>query len=489
MNFNFLNSCKNAKHSAAFCFVAILAGSFSVQQCTAQQSSVPTVSDPLSQVNWATGPYQLHMGDFADMDLPAGYRMTDVRGARILLESLNQPVPADLVGIIAPTSSSAKWWTVVEYDSKGYVKSPDMTKVDSAAVLKTLQSRVQSQNSGVISLDWQSAPVYDAQMHSLAWSLEMQAGSMKALNTTVALLSRYGVLQMTAYQTYPVTDPAPLKQLAGDITFKDGQGYADYQAGDKVAAIGVAELIAGGKPATKTAAASTGTVMILIYSGFAVCIVGGALLLLRKKNRRHTAKASTRRESSRSRSSSQPAMAAAAPVAATPAAAIPAVAAPVVTAASTTIPQTATPSAKSSATVNNGMKQPQPPHRSRRRKVFNYPKFYTTVMRELSLHSYGPASGANGKSNGYANGRTNGHANGQNNGHPHASNGHANVPHVPAANDALKAEIVDLIATQKNLIHEQKCLLQEQTRLIEEKRWLIEEQTAFLRNQAGQQYP
>jgi uncharacterized membrane-anchored protein len=488
MNVNFLNSCKNAKHSAALCFVAILAGSFSLQQCPAQQSSAPTVSDPLSQVNWATGPYQLHMGDFADMDLPAGYRMTDVRGARTLLESLNQPVPADLVGIIAPVSSSAKWWAVIEYDSKGYVKNPESTKLDNATVLKAVQARVQTQNSGVTSLDWQSAPAYDPQMHSLAWSLEIQAGSMKALNSTVALLNRYGVLQMTAYQSYPVTDPAPLKQLAGDINFKDGERYTDYQAGDKLADVGLAELIAGGKPAPKTAAASTGTVMILIYSGFAVCIVGVAVVLLRKKDRRHAAKVSAR-ESSRNRSSSRPAAATVAPVSAAVAAPIVATQAPAATATSINIQQTAMPAAKTPPTMNNGTKQS---HRGRRRKVFNYPKFYTTVMRELSLHAYGPGSSAKGKSNGYANGHANGHTNGQSNGYPNGangSNGHANVPNIPAANDALKAEIVELIATQKNLINEQKCLLEQQTRLIEEKRWLIEEQTAFIRNQAGQQYP
>src|ERR1700678_1043075 len=121
MNVRFLNCFKSSGHSAVFCLVAILAASFSSQQCRAQQSSIPIVSDPLTQINWATGPQEVHLGDFADMAVPSGYRMTDANGARILLESMNNPVPSDLVGLIAPATGAGKWWAVVEYDPKGYI--------------------------------------------------------------------------------------------------------------------------------------------------------------------------------------------------------------------------------------------------------------------------------------------------------------------------------------------------------------------------------
>lgn len=459
------------------------------------------MSDPLSQITWATGPQQIHLGDYADMDVPAGYQMTDARGARILLESLNNPVPADTIGLITPASGSAKWWAVIEYDSKGYIKNPEAGKLNAAAVLKTVQARIKGQNSGVTALNWQSAPVYDPQMHSLAWSLEIQAGSMKALNETVALLSRNGVLQITAYQPYPVSDVAPLKQLAAGITFKDGNRYADYQAGDKVADIGLAELIAGGKPSRASSFVSSGTVMIVIYSGFAVCIVVGVVALLRKKSRRHTAKVSGR-ESSRRRSSGRRPAIIAIPATAVPVSAASATApAPVAAVAPTTAPVAPVTAAPSATTIQQNTMAPAQPspngnnnakhmHRNRRKKFFNYPKFYTTVMRELSLHSYGPASGTNGKLNGHHGRHVNGNSHNEHvNGSSSHTNGHATTPPAPAAGDSLKAEIIELIATQKNLINEQKCLLDQQTKLIEEKRWLIEEQTAFLKNQTGQQYP
>jgi len=127
--------------------------------------------------------------------------------------------------------------------------------------------------------------------------------------------------------------------------------------------------------------------------------------------------------------------------------------------------------------VSNHGHGPKPFHRKRRKRIFDYSKFYTKVMRELSPHTYSPSSTTNGKS------KSNGH--GGHNGHTHVqSNGHAN-PNGQNTNQTIKSEMEDLIIVQKNMIQEQKRLLDEQTRLIEEKRWLIEEQAAFLKTQSG----
>ncbi len=116
-------------------------------------------------------------------------------------------------------------------------------------------------------------------------------------------------------------------------------------------------------------------------------------------------------------------------------------------------------------TVLNGHPWPKPVpfRRKSRKRVFNYSKFYVSIMRELSLHSYHPANTANGKSQ--ANGHSHGHV---------VSNG-------PNVNPIIKSEIENLIANQEILIQTQKSLLEEQARLIEEKSRVIEEQTAFLK--------
>ncbi len=466
---------------SVFCLLVVLAVTLCVcQQSRAAQSPATgaLVDDPFNQIHWAAGPQRITLSDFAYIDIPQGYRMTDVIGARKFLESQNDTVPGDTVGILASTSGN--WWAVLEYNTKGYVKDANLQQIDSAAVLKAVQAQIQAKDnagSAVTSVSWDKTPVYDSQAQTLAWSLQVQNGSAKAVNQTIVLLGRYGVFQITAVQPSQVANVPSLADLASNISFKDGDRYADYQIGDKIADIGLAQLIAGEKHVPVAASSiSGGTAMVYVYSALALCVVVGSVMLLRKKNQATQVSAPAAK-----------AVSAAAPAQPQPAVAAAAVSSqPTVDANGTHANGMV---AAKVATATNGSHGTKPLHRNRRKKVFNYPKFYTNVMRELSLHSYGPGPGQNGNKNGYANGRANGHANGNKNGHANGhTNGHANG-NGSSANESLKSEIVELIATQKNLIQEQKTLLEEQTRLIEQKRWLIEEQTAFLKGQAENQFP
>ena len=111
---------------------------------------------------------------------------------------------------------------------------------------------------------------------------------------------------------------------------------------------------------------------------------------------------------------------------------------------------------------------------AKRRRMFNYHKFYT----EMVLQGPSPSSVVENGYNPYAgyyveyeppriNNNGNGH-NGSNNGNGnHDSNGHA-----------------DLLATQKSLIQEQQRLIHEQARLIEEKSKLIAEKNQLLERQS-----
>jgi hypothetical protein len=190
----------------------------------------------------------------------------------------------------------------------------------------------------------------------------------------------------------------------------------------------------------------SGTVAAWIYCGLAVCLITGSTIVVR-----HRYKTQRRRIHAR-------------------------VSAPIIK--NKTRLNDASPNPPSATAKNsplNGHIWPKPVFRRKRRKrMFNYSKFCASVMRELSLHTYHPANMTNGKS--HANGHSNGASNGRANGHP----GDHTAPNGTMANQTIKPEIVDLIASQQNLIEEQKSLLEQQARLIEEKSRLIEEQTAFL---------
>jgi uncharacterized membrane-anchored protein len=487
MNVQSLNSPLGVRRAVVACLLGVVTSTACLQQSFAQQLPTQTgvFADPLKQIRWISGPQNISIGDFAKVNIPNGYRFAVAPGAHVILENANTPVPDDLIGVLADTAGT--WYAVLEYNKSGYVKSADLAQIDSASVLKAVQKQLQNPDNGrgITSLTWQSQPAFDAQADSLAWAVQVSAGSTKTLNEGVALLGRHGVLEVTAVRPYPLAAAPALGQIVSkDISFQAGQGYSDYQNSDKVGEIGLAGLIAGNND-NRTTAGGTATWVYWVYGGLGVCVVIAGFMVLKSRKNSHRQHRPARATVS-------------APAAAQTVAA--AAAAPAVAVAATGSAPVALTNVKLNGNGHSSNGNGTSPgrngkfHRNRRKRVFNYPKFYTHVMKELSFHAYDASpSMANGKSrNGHSNGNTNGNGNG-NGANGHATNGINGTNGSEADGGPVKSGIEELIATQKALIHEQKCLLEQQTRLIAEKRWLIEEQTAFLKGQAGmindQQFP
>lgn len=486
MNVQALKAPAGVRKVLIVCVLGVLTGTACLQQSLAQQSSSQSLifADPLRQISWISGPQKVGIGDFANVNIPEGYRFTDAGGARVVLANANMPVPNDLAGVLA--DSAGAWWAVIEYNKTGYIKSDDLTQIDPAAVLKAVQKQLENGETarGIRPLAWQSQPTFDPQTHSLKWSIQVQAGQDKELNEGVALFGRHGILETTCIRTYPLAAAPALDQVVSkNISFKDGENYSAYQTGDKVGSIAIASLVAGNNGENPAIVAGTATWVYWVYSGLAVCVALAGIMALvsRKKTRRTRA---MRPAISVSNGVKPAATQAVTALQGAPAA-------PVAPTAAATNASVALANLKLNGhSKTNGSRNGKQFHRNRRKRAFSYPKFYTHVMKELSFHAYEASPQmTNGKSrNGFANGHSNGHTNGAN-GHTNGTNGSNGSD----SNDSVKSGIEELIATQKALIQEQKCLLEQQTRLIEEKRWLIGEQTAFLKGQTeminDQQFP
>jgi len=399
------------------------------------------------------GPNKASLGTIADIDVPQGYRLADETGARILLERMKNPVPDGLIGILAP--ESGKWWAILTYNDIGYVKNADKEQLDPAAVLKAVQKQSEIQNNdraeqgmaSIVSVNWERPPVYDAETHSLEWALRAETQSSKVVNDTMLLLGRRGVLEIITVRPYEASsDSSTLQQLVKNITFKEGQRYADYGNGDKVADVNLSQLIVNDKRpgANKDLMASAGGgVVVWIYSGLAGCAVMVVGMFLYRRLRQRSARNAiyanrghavvAARASSGNGQGNGSGSASARPV------------------------------GQKSASI-----PPDDRGKLHRKKVFDYSKFYTHVVMELSSRSnagVGPM----------LNERSKNHA---------TANDHTMATNNGAANQTIAEATLDLIASQKNLIDEQKHLMQQQTRLIEERRKLIEEQNALLKRQA-----
>ncbi len=466
---------------------------FLTQSSHADQSSLLSLTSPdQTQVNWTSGPADANLGTLADIKIPKGYRFTDSTGAGALLARMNNPIPQGLVGIIAP--ESGQWWIVLTYKDIGYMKDVDQGGIDAAAILKTISERANRQNEArrihglplITSVDWALAPVFDAKTHAVEWAVRAKTQSSEVVNHTVRLLGRQGMLDATAvapYQAQAAADLVPLKELVKDISFKPGQRYTDYRAGDKVSDLQLAGLIAGDDDSL---ASQKSDVVAPVKSAggwgwyvLAGVIAGGGVMLVRGVVQRHHK--AHRAPLARSLVAGNGIGNGNGHVHGS------AVATPPVSAMGSNDLQThkaKTDEVKPSgvkpavAVTQNGLNGSSngSTHRrgARRKKVFDYHRFYTDTVMKLSSSGYTAEVTPR-----------NGHANGHSDGHSSAPAMEVQPASYGAMNQAIVQSHLDLIANQKALIEEQKRLVQQQTKLIDEKNRFIQEQNELLERQSA----
>ncbi|MDD5140978.1 MAG: DUF2167 domain-containing protein [Verrucomicrobiales bacterium] len=399
------------------------------------------------EIKWVSGPGKTSLGVFADLQIPNNCRFTDAEGARSLLKRMKNPIPTGLIGIITP--NSGEWMAVLEFNEIGYVKDANKASMNSKDILKAIQDRSEAQNkdhakegaAAIASVNWEREPVYDEKDHSLEWAIRVETHSGKVINHAFVLLGRQGVLDATMIGAYQGSSNLFfLKQLTKNIGFKDGQAYADYQKGDKIATIGLAELVVNDEnpAASKDLTASLGAknlAWIYYFLGGGAVMVGG-LFFFRKLSMQKKQRAVYKNGHHSS-------------------AAVQAL-------------------SKNGSGFNGVKLNGSNGHNGHRKRVCDFHKFYTSMILELSSPSY---AGGYLTQNGNSDVRT-----------PKSS---SPLPSEPASDRSIVSANLELIAIQKNLIEEQRRLMLQQSKLIEdknqligEKNQLIEEQNQFLERQS-----
>ena len=405
-------------------------------QCFGQASSLaPQVMSAQQQAKWIVGPAKADLGKVAEVEIPEGYRLTDAAGARVLLERMKNPVSPGLVGVLMPESGA--WWVVLEYTDLGYI-SPAMTKrINAPAILSGMQAKIELQNKlrakqgapPITAINWELAPEYNAADDSLAYALQIEAGTQKIVNRAVRLFGRNGVLVATVVQKASAApEKLALRDLFKGVSFKTGLRYADHQEGDKVADVDIYQLITGDEqtiasPQTGWAGFFDRKTMIWMVSGLAVCVFALVVYLVTKEIRSLNPKQPKYRAVAASNGAASP--------------------------------------------VRKLRRSTKASDSAGRRRAFDYQKFYSDMMMQVSTRSY-----------------TGLVLNPQE--EPVEAAGHT----APAASSALasadaqKGAASELIARQKDFIEEQRRLMQQQTKLIEERSKLIEEKNQLMAKQS-----
>ncbi|EJJ25560.1 DUF2167 domain-containing protein [Rhizobium sp. CF142] len=216
----------------------------------------------------------------------------------------NPPAAATgTLGMIFPVQytpvDAGSWGSIVEYKADGYVSDADAETTDYGELLQNIKDSISENNEErqkqgfprITLIGWASTPHYDKSAHALHWARDLLFGDdMKAdhtLNYSVRVLGREGVLEFDF-----IAGLAQLKEIEAAIPtvtklvqFDKGKNYSDYVDGDKIAAYGMAGMIAAGagaKVAAKVGLLAIAAVFLKKAWILVFVVFGGAISFVKR---------------------------------------------------------------------------------------------------------------------------------------------------------------------------------------------------------------
>ncbi|MBB3591419.1 putative membrane-anchored protein [Rhizobium sp. BK529] len=203
----------------------------------------------------------------ATLNVPAGFYYLSSEDTKTVLVDIwgNPPgSAADALGMLfpaqyAPTEAGA-WGSVIEYSADGYVSDADAQTIDYDELLQNIKDSIAEKNAErqkqgfptVTLFGWASAPHYDQSAHALHWARDLlfneNGNAQHTLNYSVRTLGREGVFQfdfVAGLEQLKEIETA-IPSVTKLVQFDKGMAYNDHVDGDKIAAYGMAGMIAAG---------------------------------------------------------------------------------------------------------------------------------------------------------------------------------------------------------------------------------------------------
>lgn len=250
---------------AALLTLALVFPTFSFQDTPEE----PLVAEsPFDSLEWVEGPGEGILGDRAKVAVPAGFRFTGAEGARALLEAMENPTNGRELGLLDNESEEEgqSWFVVFEFDESGYVKDEDRDDLDADTLLASMKEGNEHGNElrksrgweTIELIGWKREPFYDPRTQNLTWATHARAQSGgESINWSVRVLGRHGVMNIDLVLGPEALDGAlpEFEKVIDSFQYTDGQRYAEFTSGDKIAEYGLAALVLGGGAAV---AAKTG---------------------------------------------------------------------------------------------------------------------------------------------------------------------------------------------------------------------------------------
>ncbi|WP_184344302.1 MULTISPECIES: DUF2167 domain-containing protein [Rhizobium] len=237
----------------------------------------------------------------ATLNVPQGfYYLNSADTKKVLVDIWGNPPQAaeGTMGMIfpakyAPTDIEA-WGSIVQYSADGYVSDADAATTNYDELLQNIKDSIRENNverekqgfQKITLIGWASTPHYDKSAHAMHWARDLLFGDdMRAphtLNYSVRTLGRQGVFEFdfVAGLNQLKEIEAVIPTVTTLVQFDTGMAYTDYVEGDKIAAYGMAGMIAAGagaKIAAKVGLLALAAVFLKKAGILIVVVAGGAL--------------------------------------------------------------------------------------------------------------------------------------------------------------------------------------------------------------------
>ena len=252
-------------------------------------SAVPVAAAEAEKekIPWQEGPGTAKLESTAVLKLPTGYKFADGNITRRLLKAWGEPISGEELGLVRP--DEGKWSVYFDFSPEGYVKDDDKDKLDADKLLKAIQkgndrANQQRKKMGYAPLNivgWEQKPNYDPATHNLEWAIRAESEGRPVLNYNTRLLGRRGVMEVVLVcQPDELSTILPtFKDLLTGFSYVQGENYAEYRPGDKVAKYGLAALVTGGAVAVAAKTGLLASLVLLLKKGWKAIVLGVAALL------------------------------------------------------------------------------------------------------------------------------------------------------------------------------------------------------------------
>jgi uncharacterized membrane-anchored protein len=162
---------------------------------------------------------------------------------------------------------------VFEFSATGYIKDDDKDKLDPDAMLKSIKAgnerankrRAQMNVPPLTVIGWEQPPKYNPETHNLEWAVRGESEGTAVLNYNTRLLGRKGVMEANLVvepDKFAATLPA-YESILNHYDYKQGERYAEFHNGDKIAEYGLAALVTGGAAVVAVKSGLLGTLLLL----------------------------------------------------------------------------------------------------------------------------------------------------------------------------------------------------------------------------------